>query len=33
MVVRILLLLAALMAFYGCGQSSLTPEQGEKEDV
>ncbi len=34
MAVRVLLVVVAvLMAFYGCGQSSPTPEQGEKEDV
>jgi hypothetical protein len=31
--VRVLTVLAVLMAFYGCGQSSSAPEQGEKEDV
>ncbi len=33
MAVRVLLVLAVLLAFYGCGQSSPAPEQGEKEDV
>jgi dipeptidyl aminopeptidase/acylaminoacyl peptidase len=31
MAVRILLVLAVLAIFYGCGQSSSLPEQGEKE--
>jgi hypothetical protein len=31
--IRIVLVLAAMMTFYGCGQSSSAPEQGEKEDV
>ncbi len=33
MAVRVVLVLAVVMAFYGCGQSSPAPEQGEKEDV
>ena len=33
MAIRIVLVLAAMMTFYGCGQSSSAPEQGEKEDV
>lgn len=33
MAVRVLLVLAVLMSFYGCGQSSPAPEQGEKEEV
>jgi hypothetical protein len=32
-VVRVFLVLAILLAFYGCGQSNPAPEQGEKEDV
>lgn len=30
MAVRVLLVLVILVAFYGCGQSSPVPEQGEK---
>ena len=33
MALRVLLVLVALMTFYGCGQSSPAPEQGEKEAV
>jgi hypothetical protein len=33
MAIRVLLVVAILMAFYGCGQSSPASEQGEKEDV
>ena len=33
MAVRVLLVLAVLASFYGCGQSSPAPEQGEKEAV
>ena len=33
MVVRALLVLAVLVASYGCGQSSPPPAQGEKEDI
>jgi hypothetical protein len=32
MAVRILLVLVVLAIFYGCGQSSSSPEQGEKEE-
>ena len=33
MAIRVVSILAAMMAFYACGQSSSAPEQGEKEDV
>ena len=33
MTVRVLMVMAVLIALYGCGQSSLGLEQGEKEDV
>ncbi len=32
MAVRVLLVLAALVAFYGCGQSNPVPEQAEKKE-
>ncbi len=32
MAVRVLLLLAVLVSFYGCGQSNPVPEQAEKKD-
>jgi predicted small lipoprotein YifL len=32
-VVRALMVVVGLIALHGCGQSSPTPEQGEKEDV
>ena len=31
MAVRVLLILAAMLAFYGCGQPNPVPEQAEKE--
>ncbi|HEV2094352.1 MAG TPA: hypothetical protein VGR18_14425 [Rubrobacter sp.] len=33
MAVRVLLVVAVLVAFCGCGQSGPTQEQGQKEDV